>query len=80
MRASLATLIRTQGIGDLYRIYLGAMRDQMQFNLAYIPGEFDMDASEGFDQNYMKALFDLAYELARDGYEWSSTPPGVTAQ
>ena len=32
--ASISTLIRTQGMGDLYRIYLGAKRDQIPFRLA----------------------------------------------
>jgi predicted acylesterase/phospholipase RssA len=77
VRASIATLIRTQGLGDLYRIYLGAVRDKMQFKLAYIPADFTLDPQEGFDQEYMKALFDLAYELARDGYEWTTSPPGI---
>lgn len=77
--ASIATLIRTQGLGDLYRIYLGTQRDNMQFKLAYIPADFDVVAAEDFDPEYMKALFDLAYELARGGYDWASAPPGVVA-
>jgi len=74
---SIDTLIRTQGMGDLYRIYLGAKRDRMPFRLAYIPGSFDLEPEEDFDANYMRALFDLGYELARDGYEWSNSPPGI---
>ncbi len=34
---AIISLIHTQGVGDLYRIYLTAMRDGMDFNLAYIP-------------------------------------------
>jgi len=74
---SLTTLIRSQGIGDLYRLYLGAQRDHLDFNLAYIPAEFAFEASEPFDPEYMKALFDFAYELARKGYKWHKTPPGL---
>jgi predicted acylesterase/phospholipase RssA len=75
--ASISTLIRTQGMGDLYRLYLGAKRDNLAFRLAYIPGSFDLEAEEAFDPKYMRELFDLAYELARDGYDWETSPPGV---
>ena len=74
---SISTLIRTQGMGDLYRIYLGAKRDGLDYRLAYIPGDFDLELEEEFDPKYMSALFDLGYELARDGYDWATSPPGV---
>ncbi len=74
--SSLDTLIRTQGIGDLYRIYLGALRDEAKFKLAYIPPEFKHENKELFDPKYMRALFDFAYERAKNGYPWASSPPG----
>ena len=74
--SSLDTLIRTQGIGDLYRIYLGALRDEAKFKLAYIPPEFKHENKEMFDPEYMRALFDFAYERAKNGYPWASSPPG----
>jgi len=39
---SLGTMIRNQGIGDLYRIYLAALRDGIEYNLAFIPEDFQM--------------------------------------
>ena len=69
--ASISILIRTQGVGDLYRIYLGAKRDGITYQLAYIPDDFDYEPEEEFDPKYMRALFDLGYELARDGYYWA---------
>ena len=74
--SSLDILIRTQGVGDLYRIYLGALRDEAKFKLAYIPPEFKYDSKEMFDPEYMRALFDFAYERAKKGYPWASSPPG----
>jgi hypothetical protein len=74
--SSLDTIIRTQGLGDLYRIYLGAVRDKAKFKLAYIPKDFDIESNELFDPEYMAALFDLGYQQARNGYEWASSPPG----
>ena len=37
---SISTLIKNQGIGDLYRIYSISMRDGIDFNLASIPPDF----------------------------------------
>jgi predicted patatin/cPLA2 family phospholipase len=74
--SSLDTIIRTQGLGDLYRIYLGAVRDEAGFKLAYIPDDFDAKSNELFDPEYMKALFEFGYEQARNGYDWASSPPG----
>lgn len=72
---SLESLVRTQGIGDLYRIYLQTCRDGLGFNLAYIPAEFTEESEEEFDTAYMQDLFDLAYERAKAGYVWETMPP-----
>jgi len=72
---SLESLVRTQGIGDLYRIYLETCRDGLDFNLAYIPAEFTMESNEEFDPQYMKELFHLAYERGKEGYDWEKMPP-----
>ena len=75
---SLGSLIRTQGIGDLYRIYLETERDDLDFNLAFIPADFEHEKDEQFDPEYMSALYDLAYELAKQGYPWLKEPPELT--
>jgi hypothetical protein len=76
LASSLSTIIRTQGIGDLYRIYLGSVRDNAGFRLAYIPNDFEVESKEQFDPEYMKALFNRGYELSRSGYDWAKAPPG----
>ena len=45
--------------------------------LAYIPADFDFESVETFDPKYMRALFDLGYELSRNGYDWATSPPGI---
>ncbi len=70
------SLIRTQGIGDLYQIYELCQRDESDFNLAYIPSDFTEEPAEGFDPVYMGKLFDLGYKLALEGYPWKKAPPG----
>lgn len=73
---SISSLIRTQGIGDMYLIYMLSMRDGIDYNLAYIPSEFETRPSEMFDKEYMKDLFELGYQKALAGYPWDKKPPG----
>jgi predicted acylesterase/phospholipase RssA len=70
------SLIRTQGIGDLYQIYSLCIRDGNDFNLAYIPADFTEEPTESFDPVYMGKLFNLGYQMARAGYPWEKYPPG----
>jgi hypothetical protein len=76
---AISSLIHTQGMGDLYRIYLTAKRDGFDYNLAYIPGSFAIEHKDQFDPAYMRPLFDTGYQLARNGYPWEKTPPGYAA-
>lgn len=71
------SLIHTQGIGDLYRIYLTAQRDGLDFNLAYIGEDFNAPHKEEFDNGYMRALYDYGYQRAVKGYPWQKAPPGL---
>ncbi len=75
---SLSTLIKNQGIGDLYRIYAEAKQDGIDFNLASIPADFAVRADELFDQKYMTALFERGYEMGGH-YAWIKSPPGLQA-
>jgi hypothetical protein len=74
---SISTLIKNQGIGDLYRIYSITKRDGIDFNLASIPPDFSETSDEPFDQKYMIALFDRGYNLASHSYSWVKAPPGM---
>ena len=74
---SAISMVHTQGIGDLYREFLGARKYDIDFNLAYIPSEFDAESHELFDQDYMRKLYRLGYEMAVDGYPWEKIPPGL---
>ena len=73
---SISSLIRTQGIGDLYLIFMLSLRDGVDYNLAHIPESFDRKSKEPFDKDYMNQLFELGYSLGKGGYPWSKTPPG----
>jgi hypothetical protein len=72
---SISTLLRTQGIGDLYRIYDNAKRDGLRFHLTSIPDDFNMKSKESFDPVYMRALYDVGYEIGKSGKGWLDSPP-----
>jgi hypothetical protein len=76
---TVTSLIQTQGVGDLYRIYLSTQRDGIDFNLAYIPETFTTPLNEPFETAYMRELYGVGYELAVNGYPWAKVPPGFTA-
>jgi predicted acylesterase/phospholipase RssA len=78
MRA-IDSLTRTQGVGDLYRIYTTTNRDGIDFNLTYIPSTFDTPHVEQFDTNYMRSLYDVGLKAASGGYQWQKYPPGFQA-
>lgn len=73
---AVASLIHSQGIGDLYRIYATAQRDGVDFNLGFIPPSFNPPHNEEFDNEYMRALYDVGYDMMLKGFPWRKAPPG----
>jgi hypothetical protein len=72
---AITSLIQSQGMGDLYRIYAIAQRDHVAYRLAYIPATFQTPHLSDFDPSYMKALYSLGQNLAERGYQWETSPP-----
>jgi predicted acylesterase/phospholipase RssA len=77
---AVSSLIATQGIGDLYRTYLNAQRDGIDYNLVSIPLDFKLKAREAFDREYMQKLFDVGFELGKKGGFWRKTPPAFEGE
>jgi hypothetical protein len=73
---AMTSMTKYQGTSDLYRIYVLAQRDGIDYNLAFIPLDFKTKRNSEFDTKYMNEEFELAYNLARSGYKWSKYPPG----
>jgi len=73
--SSISTLIKNQGIGDLYRIYTIAQRDGFEFNLSSVPPEYNYEAKSEFDPVEMNMLYEMGYQAAKNGYPWKKYPP-----
>ncbi len=71
---SISTLIKTQGIGDIYRAYATATFANFDFNHIAIPRDFKAVPKEPFDTVYMKALYDFGFEMSHQGLQWGKSP------
>lgn len=74
---ALSTLLKANGLNDLIRLHMMALRDDVDFNLASIPPDKFGAPSEPFDKAYMNKLFDYAYAQAKAGYPWLKSPPNA---
>jgi hypothetical protein len=72
---AVSSMIKSQGVGDLYELYVFAKRNGIDYNLAYIPADFLDTSTQAFDPLYMTKLYDLGYQMAANGYPWKKTPP-----
>lgn len=77
------SLIRTQGIGDFFRIAALAERDGLDLDVTWIPDEvhteLGLEPTEAFDPKYMKALFDFAYRRTLAGETWTDFSDMINA-
>jgi len=71
---TVSSLIRTQGIGDFFRIWSLARRDGLELEVTWIRDEvrtdLGVDPTEVFDPKYMRALFDFGYREVLNGETW----------
>jgi hypothetical protein len=78
---AVTTLIKSQAVGDLYRLNAICNRDALKFRLASIPNDLALPRSARvFDSKEIKTLYTCGYELGRAKYAWATEPPGLTAQ
>jgi hypothetical protein len=73
---AIETMIASNGVGDLYRIYTTTQRDHIDFSLALIGDDFKQVSPARFDRTYMAKLFEYGLEQGRSGYVWQTLPPG----
>jgi predicted acylesterase/phospholipase RssA len=73
---AVSTLISTQGIGDLYQLYLVCHRDGIDYNVTFIPPSFKDKITEPFNRQYMARLYQVGREEMLAGKAWGKYPPG----
>ena len=61
---TIRTMLHYSGVNDAIRIYATTQRDGAQFRLAHIGPDFQFKPQKRFNQAYMRALFDYAYQKA----------------
>jgi predicted patatin/cPLA2 family phospholipase len=77
---AISTMIHSSGANDLLRIYFVSQLDGIDYNAAFIGSDFSAPHKADFDQDYMNALFDYAYQQARTGYPWQKQPPALAGR
>jgi hypothetical protein len=74
---AVSTLIKNQGIGDIYQLYVISRRDRLDYNLAYMPAGLKDNSKEAFDKVFMNRLYKVGFKLGRNGYRWQKAPPSL---
>jgi hypothetical protein len=64
-------------IGDLFRSYAVALREQADCNSITIPEDVELWGSELFDPVTMRKLFALGRQRAQVASPWFTDPPGL---
>jgi predicted patatin/cPLA2 family phospholipase len=73
---SVSTLIKSQGLGDLAKLYVVARENNLDYRIAYIPDSFASQPKEAFDRDYMRELFQLGYDLSLEDRVWKTAIEG----
>ena len=75
---SIGILTTNQGIGDLYQLYLIATNNDIGYNLAVIPPDFEEKPMELFGPVYMQKLYQLGVQVGSTADHWQHYPPGFS--
>ncbi len=73
---AIATMTAANGMNDLYRIYLTAKRDGIEYNLVFLDDDFAVPYEGPFNKIYMNTLFEYGYRKGAAGIAWHKSPPG----
>jgi hypothetical protein len=73
---SIDAMGRAAALGDLFRIYAYAQREEGSFHWITIPRDVQMASEEVFDPVQMQRLYDLGLGMAGKPDPWFTQPPG----
>jgi len=74
---ALSSLIKTQALSDLIRVYEFARKEGLDFNWVALPAEYEPSGHDEFDTNEMNRLFKLGYGTGLKRNAWLKVPPEV---
>lgn len=70
---SIATLIKFSGISDVRIVEQQARENGFALRVTAVPEDFNVEESELFDIDYMRALFDVGFRRAVAGVAWETS-------
>ena len=70
-------MIKASLHGDLYRIYVTALNQNINYHYVDIPDVYKSKAKEEFDVEEMNRLYQLGYEVGQQKDPWQKVPPGL---
>jgi hypothetical protein len=73
---TISTLVKVSAWSAIYRMYLHAEEDGYAFQYVGLPDDYEPQSSHAYDQEEMKRMFDIGFEMGRTSKGWRSTPPG----
>jgi hypothetical protein len=76
-RRTLESAGKSAVVGDLFRIYAVARREEAGYHWVTIPDGIEIEGAEFFDPARMRELYDVGYRVAREGPLWATQPPGL---
>jgi hypothetical protein len=75
---TIRTLFKVSSTSAMYRSYVLAARNDIDFNLAVIPDGYELDHEmTNFDAESMNLLFEHGYEQSSQGFSWLKAPPFI---
>ncbi len=72
---AISSIIKSQGRTELELMYYECKEAGIDFYLTSIPDDYQRRTDEEFDTDEMNRMFNLGYELARNGDPWKRLPP-----
>jgi len=75
---ALDMLIDVQGISDLYRVEVAAGQEHAQFHFAFIGHDFNYPHRRAFAPDYVRHLYQYAFDLVTNGDPWRQRLPDRT--
>lgn len=76
---SFGTLMKAHSWEDMFRMYFIALETNVDYNYVSLPHGYESHGKEMFDPVEMKRLFDLGFNMAKNGYNWNKVPPPMRA-